>query len=969
MLRILLTLCFLYSTLAEAQTLSVKGVLKDDADKMPIRSATVRLTAQNDTTLNYNVVTDNRGAFIFNGMQPRIYLLHISSVGYDSLRQTVILADSSIDLGTLSVFKKSSTLEGVVVTGTIPPVKQKADTLEYSASAFKVNPDALAEDMIKKMPGVTVDAAGTVTAQGEQVKKITIDGRDFFGDDATAALRNLPAEVIDKVQVFDRMSDQSQFTGFDDGNASKSINIVTKADMRNGQFGRVYAGYGTDSRYSAGGNMSFFKDTRRISLVGLFNNINQQNFGSQDLLGVTSSSGGGGGGRGSGGGRGGGGGGYRGGGGMGGWGQNNNFLVGQQSGISKTNAAGINYSDQWGKKVEVTGSYFFNNSNNTNSEISTQNYVGSKSGEFYSDSSLSTSENYNHRVNMRIEYKIDSFNTLTFTPNLSLQDNSSANTTSSLSFLEGVNSQATSFNNQDRNGYNLRNDLLYRHAFRKRGRTFSVNFNTALNRNKGDIYTSTLSFYKSALRESGDTLDLYRDQLTNGYTLGGTVSYTEPIGKTGQLELSYNPSYTSNKANQLAYDYDNQGKEYSLLNTGLSNKFDNSVTTQRTGLSYRKGNRENMVSLGVSYQYSELASSQIYPRILNINKSFNNLLPNAMINKKLSTRSSIRLFYRSSTNAPSISQLQNVYNNSNPLQWTSGNPDLKQQFTNFLGSRFSYTNTVKGNSFFANFFVQKVDNYISNAIFRVRADSFQLDFPDTLRRGAQLTKPINLDGYWSFRSFFTYGLPVKLIKSNLNFNAGYTYSRLPGQIQDTNTVSNNSNFNLGAVIASNISQYIDFNLSYSANFNTVKNSAQSGQNTDYFSHVIGIQTNFLSKSGWFIQNDLSNQYYKGLTQGFNQNFWLWNMSAGKKFLKQQKAEIKLTVFDLLEQNQSIVRNVTENYIEDVQNQVLQQYFLLTFTYKLRNFGKKKENSNFRNPDDTPGYMGPGAFPGRPPGSF
>src|SRR5205814_4036636 len=225
--------------------------------------------------------------------------------------------------------------EVTVITKT-PPTQQKGDTIQYNASQYKVNPDANAEDLIKKVPGITVDKQGNVTAQGDQVRKVTIDGRDFFGDDATAALRNLPAEIIDKIQVFDRLGDQAQFTGFDDGNTQKAVNIVTKANMRNGQFGRLYAGYGTDDRYSAGGNVSFFKDSRRISLVGLANNVNQQNFATQDLLGVTSSGGNRGGFGGFGGGQAGNRiqGGNRGGGGnFGGFGSGQgNFLVGQQSG-------------------------------------------------------------------------------------------------------------------------------------------------------------------------------------------------------------------------------------------------------------------------------------------------------------------------------------------------------------------------------------------------------------------------------------------------------------------------------------------------------------------------------------------------------------------------------------------------------------------------------------------------------------
>jgi Outer membrane protein beta-barrel family len=282
--------------------------------------------------------------------------------------------------------------------------------------------------------------------------------------------------------------------------------------------------------------------------------------------------------------------------------------------------------------------------------------------------------------------------------------------------------------------------------------------------------------------------------------------------------------------------------------------------------------------------------------------------------------------------------LQEVINNTNPLFISSGNPALKQQFGNILSTRYTYTNTAKGKSFFANVFVQQNSNYIGNATYIAAADSV-LNSSVTLRRGSQLSKPVNLDGYWSLRSFFTYALPLKFIKSNLSLNAGATYAKTPGLINNVFNKSVSSTYNGGVVIASNISEYIDFNVSYSANFNVVKNSIQPQLDNNYINQSAGVQLNLLSKKGWFVQNDVSNQQYSGLTDGFNQSYWLWNAAAGKKFLKHQQGELKLSVFDLLKQNQSIVRTVTETYVEDVQNQVLRQYFMLTFTYKLKNFGK------------------------------
>jgi len=248
----------------------------------------------------------------------------------------------------------------------------------------------------------------------------------------------------------------------------------------------------------------------------------------------------------------------------------------------------------------------------------------------------------------------------------------------------------------------------------------------------------------------------------------------------------------------------------------------------------------------------------------------------------------------------------------------------------------------------ANIFLQTASDYISNATFiPVNGDSV-IQQNLVLKKGSQLTKPVNLDGYKSLRSFLTYSLPFRFIKSNLNLNAGFTYSKLPGQVNYINNMTDNYTYTAGVGVASNISEYVDFNLSYTGNFSTATNNKEPESNTKYYNQVIGAQVNLLAKNGWFLQNDLNHQSYSGLSEGFNQNFLLWNAAIGKKFLKNRVGELKLSVFDLLKQNQSITREVTANYIQDVQNKVLQQYFMLTFTYSLKNFGKPRSTMNRTN---------------------
>ncbi len=930
--------------ISRAQSGSISGKLQDEKSNTPVAGATVSLLRQADTMLVSTTVSDSFGHFSFSQLAPDSFIVTVDNVNYQQYVTLVKLAGDNKELGTFTLLRRGQDLDNVTIVAKTPPVSQKGDTTQYNASQYKVNPDANAEDLIKKMPGITVDRSGTVTAQGEQVKKVTVDGKDFFGDDATATLKNLPAEIVDKIQVFDRLSDQAQFTGFDDGNSSKSINIVTKTGTRNGQFGRVYAGYGTHDRYAAGGNVSFFNGDRRISFVGLFNNINQQNFGTEDLLGVTSSSGGGG---------------RRGGGNRGG-GNTNNFLVGQQNGISTTNAFGINYSDKWSKNLDVTGSYFFNNSKTNNDQQTNDEYfIKDTANQFYDEGTLSDANNYNHRINLRMEYKMDSSNSFIFTPSVSFQKNNSDNNVSGTRFYTLSDLISSTAYNSGRSvaGYNTSNNLLFRHAFAKKGRTLSVNAGISANHKDGDTYLESINRYFTSPSDN-DTIQQYTSQLTNGITYSGNIAYTEPVGRKGQLQVNYSPSVTKNKADQQVYKFDQQFNKYSIFDTSLSNRFDNTVTSHTGGVTYRVGDRDNMFSVGLSYKYTELNSDQLFPVQATVGKSFGNLLPNLMWRKKLSSKSNLRIFYRASTNVPSINQLQNVIDNSNPLFLTTGNPDLKQQVTNMVSGRYTFTNTGKGRSFFANLYLQQASNYITNATYIARSDS-ALNNSIVLYKGSQLTKPVNVDGYVSLRSFLTYAMPVKFLKSNFNINGGVSWSKIPGIVNYAKSVTNNYAYSTGAVLSSNISEYIDFTISYNASFNVSKNSIQSQLNNNYTIQNAGVQLNLLSKKGWFIQNDVNNQSYSGLSAGYNQSYWLWNAAIGKKFLKKQAGELKLSVFDLLKQNRSINRTITESYIEDVQNQVLTQYFMLTFTYKLKNFGTPPARQNGRGFGGRPQGFGAG----------
>ncbi|HEX8040586.1 MAG TPA: carboxypeptidase regulatory-like domain-containing protein, partial [Chryseosolibacter sp.] len=386
------------STAAVAQKpVRISGAVADSLENISLPGVNVVLKNVRDSTRITGIATDTNGQFTFGGVTPGRYLLKLSYIGYATVEKTLSVRGGDIDLGTLTMTPSVTTLRSIEIESTAVRVEQKEDTIRYNATAFKTNPDATAEDLLAKMPGITVDEKG-VKAQGEDVKQILLDGKKFFGDDPNIALRNLPAEIIDKVEVFDQLSEQSQFTGFDDGDTQKTINIRTKRGMNNGQFGKASAGAGEDDRYIASANYNSFSGARRATLLGLSNNINQQNFSTDDLLGVTGSTGGG-----RGGGRGGRGGGQREGGNRSG-GDAGNFLLGRQNGISNTNSGGLNYITEWRNKVEFSGSYFFNTADNRTITDLSRNYISRDSGMTYVENSNARSTNTNHRVHFRLRY-------------------------------------------------------------------------------------------------------------------------------------------------------------------------------------------------------------------------------------------------------------------------------------------------------------------------------------------------------------------------------------------------------------------------------------------------------------------------------------------------------------------------------------------------------------------------------------
>lgn len=958
MLVVVLLSCLFYSN---AQPFLVSGKIIDAKDNSGLIGVNIILTDVKDTTKVYGASSDIDGSFIIPDVAAGEYVLNVSYISYKTIIRNISVKEN-VDLKNISMQEESKLLKEVVIEDKQIRVQQLGDTSQFNANAFKTNKDATTEDLLTKMPGVTSEN-GTVKVNGEEVKKVLVDGRPFFGDDPRTTIQNLPADIIDKVQVFDKMSDQSAFTGFDDGNSQKTINIVTKSGMVNSKFGKFYAGYGgPDNRYNIGLNFNTFKGDRRFSVLAMSNNINQQNFNIQDLVGATNSGN-------SGGGQGGN---NRGGGGQGGRGGNNalnNFLVGQQNGIATTTALGLNYSDKWGKKNKVTisGSYFFNGTKNENISTAVRNYISnSDSGLVYNETKDVISKNFNNRLNLKIEYVIDSSNSLTFTPSFSSQNYISTSELNASNTRNNVTIESATQNNLNvkQYGINFSNDILYQHKFAKKGRTVSFNLNTGISMRNTNAGLFTLNNYLTDTVSATDTIDQKSKSKTLSYTIGGNIVYTEPIKKYGQLAFNYSPSFTKSGSQKNTNNYDVLSDSYTLKDTALSNQFSNTYLTNRLGLVYRYNNQKLNWSIGVNGQHALLQSEQLSPDSISVKKNFLSLLPVAELNYKFSKTENLRFFYRTSTNPPSITQLQNVIDNSNSLILSSGNPDLKQTFTQSIGLRYGRANTTKATNLFIFANATNTINYIANATSIFARDTVVNEIKATA--GTQFVQPVNLNGYWNTRTFITYGFPISKIKSNMNVNGGFVYTRTPTIINTARNTANSFAFNAGFSLSSNISKKIDFTLAYNANYTIVKNLLQQQNNNNYFNHTASARFNYQFWKGFVFNTSVSNTLNAGGSASYNVSYWLLNVSLAYKFLKDESLELKFSANDILNQNTNITRNVTEIYTEDVSSTALRRYFMGTITYTLKKVGAGSKAIDEKPKDFMMGPPSGGGMPGGPP---
>jgi len=922
---------FFFCTIALAQRNGIiKGIAFDTVARQPIGSATITLLQKKDSSLISFTMTDNNGRFELSGIQNGEYRLLITHVNYHASNQVVKIDDDhkSIDLGSIIMNDRTKVLSEVTVTSVAPPVTLVGDTIQYNAGSFKTQPNADVEDLLKRLPGVKVEKDGTVKAQGEKVQKILVDGKEFFGNDPKIATRNLPADAIDKVQVYDKLSDQAQLTGFDDGNSEKTINLKLKKDKKKGVFGKINAGAGTDERYEGKFNVNSFKGARQMSAIGMGNNTNAEGFSFMDVLNFTGAlsqlkNGG-----------------------------NINLTInendplagllgGNNAGINTTFGGGINYNNIIGTKTDFQSNYFYSRFNpNRISNVLRQYFSPAN---LYRQNSYTDNLNNNHRLNLNADYQIDSFTSLKITPSFTYQKTRNK----TLSDYATRSDQGTLINDGNSNnltnneGYNLSTNILFRKRFHKKGRTFSLNLLTNLNNTEGDgsLKSITNFFDPNSSVRNLDSIDQINNTANDLKGYNAKAVYTEPVFKKSLLEFSLGKSNTISTSSKTTYDHNQGNGKYDLINSSLTNDYRNTYGYATPGFRFRKQTKTYNYSAGLSWQQADLEGKVIGKlKDSTISKHFSNFLASARFQYYFSKLKNILVNYSTSTNQPTLTQLQPVPDNSNPLYIKLGNPNLKQEFISTLRVNASFVNPYKNRNFFVFLTGQQTNNKI-------------VSYDKINQFGVDSVRPVNVNGVYNVNGTVSWGFPVRFLKGSLDLSSNIAYDKgkqLVGDAANKIQVNKINTITLGPQVRLDMSPTEKLNLSLTSGLTYSKSdySIESARNSKYINQEYSAEIDWQLPNSFFFSSDLNYSIYNYMS-GFNTKVPLWNASVSKQMLHFNRGELKFTVNDILNKNVRINHSANQNYIEDSRVNGLRRFFLLSFTYSLSKTGLDKTGSGMK----------------------
>lgn len=911
----------LFSILAMVFTVKaqVKGTVVDSAAKKPIDKAVIGLVVKDKPTDTTYTFTNEKGDFSFDVVPSSNFSVIITNSGYAPVAKFVPVRqpEKTISIGTIIIAERAKMLDEITVVSA--PIVIKEDTVEYRADAFKTKEGAVVEDLLKKLPGLQVDKDGNVKAHGKEVTRVKVNGKDFFGGDVKTATKELPANIVDKIQVIDDYGDQATVSGIKDGEPDKIINIELKKDKNKGFFGRATVGGGTEERYQGSFNGNYFNNNTQVSMFANSNNTNTSLFnfsgggnrGMSSMIRMGSSAMSD----------------------MGGMSGASSMMQmgggnfgGNNSGISATNSFGTNYRAQWSKRVTVYGSYSYSHSNTAKEQYTSRTITQNRNNEDLNSINISSS----HRATFNIEYQIDSFNYLKVTPNFSYSgSDGNSNTILDYKLLNGQ--QTLTGNNStlsNSKAPNLGISILYNHKFRKRGRNFSAtvtagNSESNSNQNVTNLSNTYLPFstYRNTFQ--------YIDQANNNHNYGVRLTYSEPINKFRTLDFSASHNLNYSRNNRQTFNVDSLTKNRTLNNI-LTNDYENDFYNNRLGVSMRTTKKKYNYTLGISAQPVDLRGKSItkdsaYKTITRVN-----VFPIARLSYNFSRSKTVNMSYNGTANQPSFSQLQPVADSSNPQSVVYGNPFLKPAINHNINLSFNNFNFISGKVLFTNLIFTTVKNQIVN--------STVLDAV-----GKQTSTPENVDGYYNVTGFYTFSKPYKNRRYVLTFNGTANYNHNVNMFNSSRIIGNNWIVSQGFVFEFNHKEWLELGTGVNFSLNDIEykkpqgttlNSLQNASSNAYtFTHYGNIDVT----KRLILKYDVDYTINNGLSSTVSQNPVIINASLEQQLFKKKNGILRLAAFDLLKQNTNISRSVSGAAIVDTRVNRLTRYFMLSFTYRLQKF--------------------------------
>jgi len=905
------------------ETYDVRGVVADSAGA-GIDGAMIVALALPDSLLTKYALSNGNGSFTLSRVPAGEYLLQITMVGHQTVRQPFSITAADIDAGTINLAVLVVEMEALVVSVDHVPFVNRRDTLDYNARAFVTRPNATVEELLARLPGIEVDADGTVRAQGEEVRNVLVDGKEFFGSDPTIATRNLPADAIERIQVYDKQSDMAEFTGIADGQEERTINLELREDARRGYFGQAVGGLGGGlepvavieaqpngrTRYNESLNINRFSPTTQLALLGNANNVNEAGFAWGDFVNF------------SGGARGLGGGGNRGGGGRGGGGQGGIQLGGgRNDGFTESMSLGLNANHDFSDDRWIRSSYFYTGLDNVQQQTTQQQQLlGSSAAALQNAVADQSTANKTHRVNVNTQYAFSDGHDLRLRGNLSVGSSSMTSLQSSetTTFEGRVQNTGVSSNLVDGNDLGGSASLTWRKRLAENGRSLVAAATTNIQEPElyGDLETTT-----GIANRNGDLMmqDLFQTQARTGRTLSLSqrLSLTQPVGVGGIFEVFGQRREVNEDQDNSVFDI---GTGTPVFNDFLSSGFERTYSYLRGGFRFNKNTEDTRFVIGLQVQRSNLDGT-ILDRDEYIENGYTHVLPSADYRIQLDEAKTLNFRYTTSTREPSMTELQPFADNTNPIRTYIGNPNLTPEYSHSFNADYRFFDQFS----FVNLFTYLRFSYTNDDIVQSRVIDEQ---------ALQTVMPVNIDHSWSTNGGVTYGRPIRSVGARINLNYSFNYTR---GVEILNELENNSRVlrnTIEASIDNRDKEIFDVRAGARYSFNDIQNTLNQDLNQVYLDRTFYGNAMLHYGAGWTFSTTLNYRLYDESVFGVGDRNVAMLQASISKLAMNNRVELELIGFDILDQNKGVAYTTGTSFIQERRTESLGQYIMLKVMYRL-----------------------------------